>query len=76
MSLFPELIQVALGAKASLSISPTADAWGELLFLGKEAKPRGRMFCWCAEVAKATAITSGDAVPEVDGYGSEDSAEE
>lgn len=36
MSLFPELIQVALGAKASLSLSPTADEWGELYSLAKK----------------------------------------
>lgn len=34
------------------------------------------MLCWCAEVAKATAMPSGDAIPQMDGYGGEDSAEE
>lgn len=44
MSLFPELIQVALRAKASLSLLPTADEWGELYSLAKKQSLVGVCF--------------------------------
>lgn len=52
MSLFPELIQVALGAKAYLSLSPTADEWGELYSLAKKQSLVGVCFAGVQKLQK------------------------
>lgn len=71
-SIFFELIQVALGTRICLSHTPTADEWGELYAMAKKQS----LLRWCAKITDTEARTARDAIPDLDGYGCEDSAAE